>query len=395
MIEELAIEVDGLSKQYARATENFWALKDISFQVRKGEMLGIIGANGSGKSTLLKILSGIVKPTSGTAVIHGSYSSVLDVGSGFHPDLTGLQNIKLKAELLSQGRDLNQRVIDEILEFSGLAEFINEPVKNYSSGMFVRLAFSIFRSLKHDILLIDEVLSAGDLEFQSRIRNSGLLHQASGIIVSHELEAVAQYCDRILVLKKGKIVEVTDAQCAITNYRKSQNSNLQQLLLNRSQIPLGRIVQDDFEVSSIRLISSTFPVRLLESDKIQIGMELKNLSNSDKEVLVITFVRTLGIQVDLHADSPSIWKDGAPFKLKASSSLQFSFEYPSNFFGKGIYSVGLVIASPERLMERMEDLAFFEVEGEEWESDKLWSGMFLQNRTKLNWNVHSVQNDQA
>lgn len=389
MNEDLAIDVSGLSKEYGRSAEQFWALKDVSFTVRKGEMLGIIGANGSGKSTLLKILSGIVKPTSGSAVINGSYSSVLDVGSGFHPDLTGIQNIRLKAELLNQSKNLNQAVIDEIVEFSGLADFINEPVKNYSSGMFVRLAFSIFRSLKHDILLIDEVLSAGDLEFQSRIRNSGFLHQASGIIVSHELEAVADYCDRILVLDKGQIIEIADAQLAISNYRKSKNSKLDQFLLNRNQVELGRVVQNDFEVSSIRLLGPSYPIRKFESETIGIGFEIKNLTEDDKELIIIAFVRTLGRPVDLHADSPSIRKDGQPFFLKAFSSSQFTFEYPPYFFGKGIYSIGLVLASPSNLLERMEDLAFFEVEAEDWETGKLWSGMFLQNRTKLSWRIIS------
>ena len=337
MSTEFSIVVENISKQYFQKGGNaFWALDEVSFQVRKGEMLGVIGSNGSGKSTLLRILSGIIRPDKGRAIIDGTYSSVLDIGSGFHPDLTGIENLRLKAELLGKKNQLDQTTIDKIIEFSGLEQFIYEPVKNYSSGMFIRLAFSIFRYLKHDILLIDEVLSAGDLEFQNRIHDSGFLKKASGIVVSHEVQ-------------------------------------------------IDRVVDTDVRIDRFYLKSKGDDNKITSAQTSNFRIELSNIGATDRNLILIPFVRTVGRKVDLHADSHSIWENGLPVTVKTGKSYHLDFEYPENFFGKGYYSLGLVVASSERLLERWEDLAYFQIDGNDWEKDKLWDNMFLQNRIRLNW----------
>jgi len=188
---------------------DFWALKDVSFDVHHGEAVGIIGRNGAGKSTMLKLLSRITLPTEGRIELHGRTTSLLEVGTGFHPELTGRENIFLNGTLLGLSRwEIFDRY-EEIVEFSGIRPFIDTPVKRYSSGMFVRLAFSVAAHLDPEILIIDEVLSVGDMDFQRRSLEKMKQTAAAGrtvVFVSHDLAAVKSLCDRVLVLEHGQIV---------------------------------------------------------------------------------------------------------------------------------------------------------------------------------------------
>lgn len=193
----------------APESDEFWALKDVSFDVHFGEAVGIIGRNGAGKSTMLKLLSRITLPTEGRIELHGRTTSLLEVGTGFHPELTGRENIFLNGTLLGLNRwDIFERY-EEIVEFSGIRPFIDTPVKRYSSGMFVRLAFSVAAHLDPEILIIDEVLAVGDMDFQQRSLEK--MHQTAVagrtvVFVSHDLSSVESLCDRVLVLDGGQIV---------------------------------------------------------------------------------------------------------------------------------------------------------------------------------------------
>ncbi len=190
-----------------RARE-FWALEDVSFGVEKGEALGIIGPNGAGKSTVLKILVGIMHPTSGTRTVRGSLSALIEVGAGFHPDLTGRENILLNGAILGMSRKQTRARLDDIVEFSGLRKFIDTPVKRYSSGMYARLGFSIACHVEPDVLVVDEVLSVGDWSFQqkSMAKMKSILESGATVIfVSHNLKAVVELCDRAIYLEEGHV----------------------------------------------------------------------------------------------------------------------------------------------------------------------------------------------
>ncbi|HWP58328.1 MAG TPA: ABC transporter ATP-binding protein [Candidatus Acidoferrales bacterium] len=201
-----------------------WALKDVSFQVAHGEIVGIIGRNGAGKSTLLKILSRITEPTSGYADIRGRIGSLLEVGTGFHPELTGRENIYLNGAILGMSRAEITRKFDEIVDFSGVEKFIDTPVKHYSSGMHMRLAFAVAAHLETDILLVDEVLAVGDLRFQGKClgKMENLANEGRTVLfVSHNLGAVEHLCQRAIVMQEGRIAFSGDTKAGIEHYLHS------------------------------------------------------------------------------------------------------------------------------------------------------------------------------
>ncbi len=250
----VAIRVEGLSKRYRigkrepyhalrdiisegvrkifsfrRDNENedkqyIWALKDVSFEVRECEVVGIIGRNGAGKTTLLKILSKITYPTKGYAFVRGSVGAMLEVGIGFHPELTGRENIFLYGTILGMKRKEIEKKFDQIVEFSELADFIDTPVKYYSSGMYVRLAFATAAHLSADILLVDEVLAVGDVGFQKRcFQKMGEISSEEGrtiLVVSHNMDAILRFCQRAILIDKGKIVKDGNVSEVVNEYLK-------------------------------------------------------------------------------------------------------------------------------------------------------------------------------
>jgi lipopolysaccharide transport system ATP-binding protein len=204
--------------------EDFWALKDVSFEVRRGEALGIIGHNGAGKSTILKLLSRITTPSAGEIMINGRLSALIEVGSGFHPELTGRENIYLNGSILGMlRRDITQQ-FDSIVNFAELRQFIDTPAKRYSSGMYVRLGFSIAAHLNPDILLLDEVLAVGDAAFQQKCIERVLELKERGttiVFISHDLRAVQKLCSRVILLSKGQIEADGDPAEIIALYQSS------------------------------------------------------------------------------------------------------------------------------------------------------------------------------
>jgi ABC-type polysaccharide/polyol phosphate transport system ATPase subunit len=211
-------------KDVWRRSERFFAVRDMSFEVERGEALGIIGPNGAGKSTILKLLSSITAPTSGEITIDGRLSALIEVGSGFHPELTGRENIYLSGSILGmRRREITER-IDSIIDFAGVRQFIDTPVKRYSSGMYVRLGFSIAAHLEPDILLLDEVLAVGDAAFQSKcFRRIGELKDRGTtiIFISHDLNSVELLCNRVLLIDGGEIVAEGRARDVITRYQRA------------------------------------------------------------------------------------------------------------------------------------------------------------------------------
>lgn len=204
--------------------EDYWALHDVSFEVPEGSTFGLIGSNGSGKSTLLKCLAKIYYPTSGTISSHGKVAALLEVGSGFHPELSGRENIYLNGSILGMSRKSIDAKFDEIVDFSGVEEFIDQPVKNYSSGMYVRLGFSVAIHVEPEILIVDEVLAVGDAEFQAKCAQKFSSFRQDGrtvILVSHSMEMVKSMCDKVAWLNKGVFVASGDAGPTIAAYEAS------------------------------------------------------------------------------------------------------------------------------------------------------------------------------
>ncbi|RME47458.1 MAG: ABC transporter ATP-binding protein, partial [Chloroflexi bacterium] len=201
--------------QNSKSDDTIWALRDVSFEVKRGEVVGIIGRNGAGKSTLLKILSRITEPTSGRAEIHGRVGSLLEVGTGFHPELTGRENIYLNGAILGMRKREIDRKFDEIVAFAEIEKFIDTPVKRYSSGMYVRLAFAVAAHLEPEILLVDEVLAVGDAAFQKKClgKMGDVAKEGRTVLfVSHNMAAITSLCQRAIWLEEGKIKEDGSAE---------------------------------------------------------------------------------------------------------------------------------------------------------------------------------------
>ena len=211
----------------------FMALKGINFEVKKGERLGIIGGNGAGKSTTLKILSRVTAPTEGTVYIKGRISSMLEVGTGFHPELTGRENIYLNGAILGMSKEEVDRKIEDIIEFSECRQFIDTPVKRYSSGMYVKLAFSVAAHLDSEILIMDEVLAVGDMKFQQKclkkMREVADNEGRTVLYVSHNMNTIRQLCNRCIVLQKGQVIYNGDVEEAIQLYMGNEKESLQNI----------------------------------------------------------------------------------------------------------------------------------------------------------------------
>jgi lipopolysaccharide transport system ATP-binding protein len=218
-------------------TNDFWALKDVSFEVRTGEVLGILGSNGAGKSTLLKILSRIIKPTTGHVDVRGRLGALLEVGTGFHPDLTGRENIFLNGAVLGMSRTETARRLEAIIDFSGIEPFIDTPVKRYSSGMYLRLAFAVAAHIEPEILVIDEVLAVGDASFQAKC--IGKVEEIAGsgrtvLFVSHQLHVVHRLCTRAILMQKGRLVADGSPSAVVETYLRGIEVSATQDLATRT-----------------------------------------------------------------------------------------------------------------------------------------------------------------
>ena len=240
-----AVSVEGVSKRFRlyrernqslkaalmrgkrAAFEEFWALRDVSFEIPEGSTFGLIGENGSGKSTLLKCIAKILMPDEGTVTARGRLAALLELGSGFHPELSGRENVYLNGSILGLRRKELEGKFDEIVDFAGIGEFIDQPVKNYSSGMYVRLGFAIAINVDPDVLVVDEVLSVGDASFQDKCAQKFIDFKAAGktvVLVSHSMSQVQDMCDSAAWLRKGELVMVGDAKPTIKAYLDSLQS---------------------------------------------------------------------------------------------------------------------------------------------------------------------------
>ena len=210
---------------------SFWALKDINLNLKKGEIFGILGRNGAGKSTLLKVVSRVLIPTEGRVWVNGNISPLLQLGAGFHPELTGMENIYLNATILGQKQKEIENKIDEIIDFSEIGEFINVPLRTYSSGMRARLGFAVATAWKPDILLLDEVLAVGDVAFKEKCIDRMSYYRDQGstvLVVSHSIDNIKETCHRAMWLDKGKIIKTGNAEDVCQDYQKEMRKKKQE-----------------------------------------------------------------------------------------------------------------------------------------------------------------------
>jgi len=316
--------------------EEFWALKNVNFEVRKGEIVGIVGHNGAGKSTLLKILSRITDPTEGTVEIRGRVASLLEVGTGFHGELTGRENIYLNGAILGMTRSEIDRKFNEIVSFAEVEKFLETPVKHYSSGMYVRLAFAVAAHLETDILLVDEVLAVGDVQFQNKCL--GKMEDVAGrgrtvLLVSHNLAAVQRLCSRAIVLERQEVKYVGNVEAAISQFLA--DGSLAEVT------PLIGALSEFIELKNASINSQELlhGIQIKPRSEISIRLVL-NTCHPVKQAKVIVSITKDGRKIiNLH-DNPE--PRDMPLGLH-----EVCVTLPAFFLSPGQYGVGLLCFSTE------------------------------------------------
>jgi lipopolysaccharide transport system ATP-binding protein len=305
--------VRGASRLIGRAPDievsRFWALQDVSFEVAQGEVMGLIGRNGAGKTTLLRLLGRITEPTRGHADIRGRVGSLLEVGTGFHPELTGRENIFLNAAILGMRRSEVARRFDEIVEFAEVEKFLDTPVKRYSSGMYVRLAFSVAAHLEPEILLVDEVLAVGDAEFQrkclGRMESLGRAGRTV-IFISHNMPLVARLCSRLVLLEGGKLVADGPTEDVISQYLVSQSGSS----ARRAWAPEDAPGTSAVRLRCVRVINETEATTEVVdvSDPLGIEIEFEVLEQGPRFVPWIDLYNEAGTLVFSALDNDPAWR---------------------------------------------------------------------------------------
>lgn len=315
VIPELAGRLLGRRRVGELAQREFWAVRDVSFQIPRGEAFGVIGNNGAGKSTILKLLTGIMKPTRGTLAVRGRLSALIEVSAGFHQDLTGRENIFLNGTILGMSRQEIARRFDEIVAFSGLEEFIDTPVKRYSSGMYARLGFSVAAHVDPDILIVDEVLSVGDFVFQLKCveRMTSIIRGGATVVfVSHNLRAVGDLCSRALLMSHGQAAAIGPTDEVIRTY-------LEQGEARRSLDQMTGIFVSRAEVRDASGPRANFT----SGEKVTVEVDVISRARFTNVAIVVGFKDAKDYLV-FHASSESIL--GEPVTLEADEAITCTFE---------------------------------------------------------------------
>lgn len=320
---------------------DFWALQDINLSIGKGERVGIIGRNGAGKSTLLKILSRITWPTTGEAIIRGRLASLLEVGTGFHPELTGRENIFLNGSILGLKRTEIQRQFDAIVEFSGVSAFLDTPLKNYSSGMQLRLAFAVAAHLEPEVLLIDEVLAVGDMEFQKKcigkMEEVSREHGRTILFVSHNLNYISSLCTKSVLLDHGNLVMYSKTGDVINKYISAVANRSSFYTWDDEKMPGNEIVR----LKSMRIVDSTLETKSSFSATEPVGIEMNYEVSQNGHVLWLghNIHNQDGVNVfDTHSVNTEYYKMQHP--RGSYSSIVW---IPANLLNSGTYYVSSAI----------------------------------------------------
>ena len=355
--DQLVASLRGLGRRKPAGEDELWALKDVSFEVQPGEVVGVIGRNGAGKSTLLKILARITEPTSGRAVINGRVGSLLEVGTGFHPELTGRENIYLNGAILGMRRTEIARKFDEIVAFSEIEKFLDTPVKRYSSGMYVRLAFAVAAHLEPEILLVDEVLAVGDASFQKKCL--GKMGEVAGegrtvLFVSHNMRAISHICSRGIWINDGIIQKDGPSQLVISDY-------ITEIIpvSNSVFIPANQSKPMQLREIAIKNNQSQNQSRLNMAEPFSIRLRYdvnRPVANSH----VICFIYTSdGVNVFGTGDSDTNnnWAE-----TRDTGSYVSEIRIPANLLGEGRYTLTVSLGKPYmQVYDRHENVIGFEI----------------------------------
>jgi lipopolysaccharide transport system ATP-binding protein len=427
---DIAISIDGLSKQYcigskqegyktlrdtlaatlvsplrrvrsllggqaygaSELSETIWALKNVSFEIKRGEVIGIIGRNGAGKTTLLKILSRITEPTEGQAEIHGRVGSLLEVGTGFHPELTGRENIYLNGAILGMKKVEIERKFPEIVAFAETEKFIDTPVKHYSSGMYVRLAFAVAAHLEPEILLVDEVLAVGDAAFQKKCLGKMGDVASEGrtvLFVSHNMQAVRNLCNKVILLSDGCVEEMGDTGRVVSRYLRGlvKNSPVEQnwehakIAPGNERIRLHRIrLQAQREEPSDVITIRT---------QLEIEVEYTNLVPDTHLIINLALYTIDGSLIFVSLTTEESEWHGRPFPRGLFRSI---CRIPGNFLNEGTYRVRLLFLDDEanHLYDHEEAIIFtvYDTEKRTIQWYGKWQGIV---RPKFEWNTKHIE----
>lgn len=358
-------KVSEINDRTTKGESNYvWALKDINFEVEQGEVVGIIGRNGAGKSTLLKILAKVTAPSKGEIKIKGRIASLLDAGVGFHPELTGRENIFLNGAILGMTKSEIRRKFDEIVDFAGVERYIDTPVKRYSRGMYVRLAFAIAGYLEPEILIVDEVLAVGDAEFQrkclGRMKDVSVNEGRTILFVSHNMAAVRQLCNKGIVMHQGKVVFNGSIMQAIANYQTSYETN------------------SSFDhVGLIENAPGNLIIRILKFDVTPLHGEIISISSGVRFQLKFYNAKP-GVNLDAtfelnNMDDVTVFHHGALISVDNDSKkgvYTVTGILPGDFLNAGTYRFNLIFRENQRYeLYKVDDLIQFEVLNENLGSD--------------------------
>jgi lipopolysaccharide transport system ATP-binding protein len=384
----------GESAASAATQEDFFALKDVSFDVQPGEVVGIIGRNGAGKSTLLKILSRITKPTSGKVTLNGRVGSLLEVGTGFHPELTGRENIFLNGSILGMKRGEIQRQFDAIVDFSGVEKFLDTPVKRYSSGMYVRLAFAVAAHLEPEILIIDEVLAVGDAQFQQKCLNKLQSVSREGrtvLFVSHNMAAVLRLCDRAVLLDQGLIALSGDSATVAHKYMLPNSGCFAERTWTKQASPGDKVAK----LASVRILNASGDIspEIAVSQPVYIEVDYWNLIGERGTTVSVHLLNEEGLTVFATNDFNNRKWWTSPRKV---GRVRATCKIPENFLAEGRFSVLASVCSynPSIVHAIEPDAVSFQIidrsdgNGVRGEYTGNWPGIV---RPMLDWEVKCVQ----
>lgn len=372
---ELAIEIKNLSKRFKDRT----VIDQLNLTVDKGETIGIIGANGTGKSTLLRILSGIIKPSEGSVRIHGSVTSILEVGNGFHPDLTGRENCYLSARLRGYHDDEISAGIEHVIAYSELYDAIDQPVKFYSNGMYLRLAFAVFERFNSDILLLDEVLAVGDFSFKQKVSESILKFKREGktmLIVTHNMTDIFHFCDRALYLSDLHVIDSTDIRVVVNRYIEDE--------YQRTALSSNHTKNGDSTFSIIPIYHRLFSLH---------SLDIQSEDPNQKDQLPFSVGGEISLEIELIEELPDfqfhlIINDAnnqvvlflSPFiskeqliKLPIKGKFLFKTELPGCLLNTGRYSIAFAANHGKEIIGTWSNISTFTIHKESWMEDRHWS----------------------